>query len=65
MPNRVNEKLGAWLLPVNHTKAILARELNMSRPTLYSRIRGETAWTWSEILKIAELCECTPNDLTD
>lgn len=65
MTNRVNEKLGAWLLPSNRTKEILARELNMTRPTLYSRIRGETDWTWSEILKIAELCECTPNDLTD
>lgn len=66
MASRVNEKIGAWLLlRVENTKETLADELNMSRPTLYSRIRGDSEWTWDEILKLAQLCECTPNDLMD
>lgn len=63
MNEKVNEKLGAWLLPHERTKDELAKRLNMTRPTLNSRIRGETDWTWGEILDIAQMCGCTPNDL--
>ena len=60
---RINEKLGAWLLEPNHNRKQLAKKLGLTTPTLNTRIRGETRWMWEEVLAIAELLNCTPNDL--
>lgn len=65
MSTRINEKLGAWLLDKSHTKAMLAKILGMSRPTLDNRLDGKSKWTWDEAIAIANLTECTLNDLAD
>lgn len=63
MSTRINEKLGAWLLADEHTKAVLAKLLGISRPTLNSRLSGNSKWTWDEAVLIAELTGCTLNEL--
>ena len=61
--DRIAEKVGAYLLQEGHTRESLAAELGITRPTLNSRLRGESDWMLKEIIKLAEITHCTPNDL--
>lgn len=63
MNARFNEKLGAWLLVKENTKAKLAKQLGISRPTLDGRISGRSKWTWDEAVAVAEIVGCTLDDL--
>ena len=56
---RINEKLGAWLLIEGNTRDELAKELGMTRPTLANRLNGTTKWEWDEVLKISRLVGCS------
>ncbi len=62
---KINEKLGAWLLEDGHTRDQLAKELGMSRPTLQNRINGTTKWEWEEVVKVSLLTGCTLNELAE
>ena len=63
MTDIINEKLGAWLLANGNTRDKLADALDMSRPTLNGRLRGETEWTWKEVRNIASLTNSTLDEL--
>lgn len=65
MDERINEKLGAWLLITGNTRTILAKELGISRPTLSGRLSGATKWKWDEVVEISRLLNCSLNDLAD
>ena len=58
MANRINEKVGAWLLVGGNTQEILSKQLGITRPTLASRLKGESKWMWDEVIKIADLTDC-------
>ena len=62
---RINEKLGAWLLEDGHTRDMLAQELGMTRPTLANRINGITSWEWEEVVKLSRVVGCTVNDFVE
>ena len=62
---KINEKLGAWLLEEGHTRDQLAKELGMSRPTLQNRINGTAKWEWEEVVKVSRLTGCTLNELAE
>lgn len=61
--DKVNEKLGAWLLIKGNSKQKLARVLGVSRPTLDKKLSGESEWLWSQVCAIADLANCTLEDL--
>ena len=60
---RINEKLGAWLLEDGHTREQLATELGMTRPTLANRINGKANWEWDEVIRVSHLVGCSLDDL--
>ena len=60
----IKEKVGSWRLEKGNSIVKLAKELGMSRPTLYTRLEGATKWRWDEVLRIAELCNCTLDELS-
>ena len=60
---RINEKLGAWLLQDGHTRDQLAQELGMTRPTLANRLNGTSKWEWEEVVKISRLVNCSLDSL--
>ena len=62
---RINEKLGAWLLEEGHTRDQLAQELGMTRPTLANRLNGKAKWEWEEVILVSRLVGCTLNDLAE
>ena len=62
---RINEKLGAWLLEDGHTRDLLAQELGMTRPTLANRLNGKSRWEWDEVIRVSKLVDCTLNDLAE
>ena len=63
MTDRINEKLGAWLLKEGHTREILAQNIGISRPALLARLNGSSKWTWDEVIKVAEIVGCDLNEL--
>lgn len=63
MTQIINEKLGAWLLVNGNTRDKLADEIGITRPTLASRLKGESKWSWDEVIKISKLTDCTLNEL--
>jgi hypothetical protein len=64
MTQEINEKLGAWLISDKlHTRDTLAELLDMTRPTLNGRLRGDTEWTWKEVKAIAALTGSTLDEL--
>ena len=65
MNDRINEKLGAWLLREGNTRSKLADEIGISRPTLNSRLDGKSKWLWDEVVIIARLTGCSLNDLAE
>lgn len=60
--SRINEKLGAWLINGN-TKTRLSKELGVSRQTLRLKLSGDSDWTWSQVVKIAELTGTSLDEL--
>lgn len=60
--NKVAEKVGAWLLISENTKAKLANDLGMSVGTLNNRLSGETEWSWKEVCDLAEIIDCKLSD---
>lgn len=63
MENRINEKIGVWLLKEGNTREVLAQKIGITRPTLLKRLNGASGWTWDEVVKIAEITDSTLNDL--
>lgn len=63
MNDIVNEKLGAWLLQDGHSRALLAKELGISRAVLNKRLRGITKWSWNEVIQVSRLTNCSLNEL--
>lgn len=55
MTQRINEKLGAWLIVNNESRENLAQRIGISKPTLNKRISGESEWKWSEVIAISQL----------
>ena len=56
---RINEKLGAWLLADGNTRETLAKELGMTRPTLATRLNGTSKWEWEEVINVSRLTSCS------
>lgn len=63
MTDRINEKLGAWLLREGNTRELLAHEIGISRPALLARLNGTSKWYWEEVVRVAKLTESDLNDL--
>lgn len=63
MNKLVNQAVGAWLLLDGNNRERLAKELGITRPTLNGRLKGESAWTWDEVLTISELTGNTLDEL--
>ena len=63
MTERINEKLGAWLLGEGHTRELLAQGIGITRPTLQTRLDGTSKWYWSEVVKVAEITNSDLNEL--
>ncbi len=63
MTDRINEKLGAWLLEKGHNSENLAAQIGISRPALRDRLNGEAQWKWGEVIRVAEITNCTLNEL--
>lgn len=61
----MKEKIGAWLLEGNHTKAELAGLLSMSTGSLSNKISGETDWTWKEVKALALVLGCQVSDFVE
>ena len=59
----INEKLGAWLLMSGNTREKLADEIGITRPTLASRLNGESKWYWDEVIKVSQITGTSPNEL--
>lgn len=63
MTQRINEKLGAWLLQNGNTREVLAQEIGITRPTLATRLNGESKWNWEEVVEVARITGCTLDEL--
>ena len=63
MTQQINEKIGAWLLENGNTREVLADKIGITRPTLNSRLSGESKWYWQEVVKVAEITKCSLNEL--
>ena len=63
MTDRINEKLGAWLIEEGHTRQLLAEEIGISRPTLADRLSGKSKWNWEEVVKVARITNSSLNEL--
>ena len=63
MTDRINEKLGAWMLGSGCSRSQIAKEIGISRPTLRKRLSGESEWKWEEVARIAEITDTSLNEL--
>lgn len=63
MNDRINEKIGAWLLEEGNTRSILADKIGISRPALNKRLNGQAEWKWDEVIEVAKTTGCTLNEL--
>ena len=61
--DRINEKLGAYLLQPGNSKQQLAKELDMSVPALNNRFLGQSSWKWDEICTVAQLLGVSTDEL--
>lgn len=59
----INMRIAEWLLTPKNTKVLLAELLGITTQTLNSRIIGEYEWTWAEICKLADLFNCSTEEL--
>jgi len=60
---RINEKLGAWMLIPGNTRAKLAEEIGITRPTLGDRLSGKTKWNWDEVIQVARITSTSLDEL--
>lgn len=63
MNDRINEKVGAWLLIDGNTRAILADAIGITRPTLNNRLDGTAKWSWDEVVRLSRYLGCSLNEL--
>lgn len=63
MTDRINEKLGAWLLKDGNTREVLAQAIGISRPALQNRLNGTSKWYWEEVVKVSQITGSSPNEL--
>ena len=63
MDERINEKLGAWLLKEGNTQALLASLIGISRPTLTGRLSGKTKWNWEDVVRISGIVNVSLDEL--
>lgn len=63
MTDRINEKLGAWLLQPGNDRDKLAEQIGITLPTLRERLAGRNQWKWSEVIRVAEITGCTLDEL--
>lgn len=63
MTQIINEKLGAWLLQSGHTLDKLADGIGITRPTLASRLSGDSKWKWDEVVKVSQITGASLNEL--
>lgn len=59
----LRRKVGAWLLGRGNTKQKLAAYLGITTQTLNNRLGGSFDWQWREIQLLADLFECSTDDL--
>ena len=59
----LRRKVGAWLLGRGNTKQKLADYLGITTQTLNNRLDGSFDWHWKEIQLLADLFECSTDDL--
>lgn len=52
-----NKEIGAWLLIDGNTRERLAELLGITRPTLATRLTGQSEWTWPEACKLADVLD--------
>lgn len=63
MTDRINEKLGAWLLQPGNDRDKLAELIGITRPTLGQRLAGRSQWKWSEVVRVSEITGCSLDEL--
>lgn len=63
MNERINEKVGAWLLEEGNSRSLLAQRIGLSRPALNKRLDGRTKWKWDEVIEVARITGCSLNEL--
>lgn len=63
MADKINEKLGAWLLKEGNTREALASAIGISRPALQNRLNGTSKWFWVEVIAVAKLTGSDLNEL--
>ena len=63
MTDKINEKLGAWLLENGNTREVLAKRIGISRPALQARLSGTAKWNWEEVIKVSQITGCDMNEL--
>lgn len=63
MKSIINEKLGAWLLVNGNTREQLAESIGITRPTLQTRLNGDSEWKWGEVVKVARITGSTLDEL--
>ena len=63
MTERINEKIGAWLLEEGNSRSLLAKEIGISRPALNKRLAGSTKWNWNEVIIVAQITGTSLNEL--
>ena len=63
MNDRINEKIGSWLLRDGNTRSLLAEQIGISRPALANRLSGQSQWNWDEVMKLSKILDCSLNDL--
>ncbi len=59
----IKERVGAYLEREGKTKRWLADELGMTTVSLYSKLNGDTEFTFSQAIRLSEVLGCTVNDL--
>jgi plasmid maintenance system antidote protein VapI len=59
----IKERVGAYLEREGRTKKWLADELGMTTVSLYSKLNGDTEFTFSQAIRLSEVLGCTVNDL--
>lgn len=63
MTQRINEKLGGWMLENNETRTSTAQKLHISKPTFNTRISGKSEWKWEEAVAISKLIGVSLDEL--
>ena len=54
-------RIDAWIGA--HSRAALAGLLGITPPTLADRLSGRSKWKWEEICRLAEILNCSTDDL--